>query len=61
MIAPDSGRTDERCHKWTWVTVRGVVDLDATGPYGHRDFTLVTSNTAGIRFVVEGHVDVRYD
>ena len=61
VISPDSGRTDERCNKWTWVTVRGVLDLDAPAPYGRRDFTLMTSNTAGIRFVVEGHVDVRYE
>src|SRR4029077_13971215 len=55
VIAPDPGRTDERGHKRPGGTVRGVVDLDATGPYGHRDFTLMTSNTAGIRFVVEVH------
>ena len=26
---PDSGRSDEWCEKWTWVTARGVIDLDA--------------------------------
>jgi hypothetical protein len=64
VLRDDRGRcglSRARSRRRTWVTVRGVVDLDATGPYGHRDFTLMTSNAAGIRFVVDGHVDVRYD
>lgn len=70
LWTPDSGKTDEHCDRWTWVTVRGVVDLDARVPgsglapifggTGRHDVVLYTSNTAGIRFVVYGHVDVEY-
>ena len=60
VITPDSGRSTGRCNKWTWVTVRGVVDLDTPAPNGRHEFTLMTSNTAGIRFVVYGYVDVTY-
>jgi hypothetical protein len=68
LFTPDNHKVDEWCRKWTWVTVRGIVDLDApvgdaspiAGGAGRHDFELKTSNSAGIRYVVYGHVDVRY-
>jgi len=61
----------EWCNKRTWVTVRGAIDLDAPVPgsdasstntgEGRHEFEIMTSNNAGIRFVVFGHVDVRYE
>ena len=68
--SPESGKSDRWCDKWTWVAVHKVIDLDAPVPVGHpspiiggtgrHEFEILTSNDAGIRFVVEGHVDVRY-
>jgi hypothetical protein len=70
LWSPDAGKRDEWCNKRTWVTVRKVIDLDApvpgsdqspgSGGTGRHEFEILTSNTAGIRFVVYGHVDVRY-
>jgi hypothetical protein len=68
---PDNGRVHEWCNKRTWVTARGTIDLDAPVPgsdasstntgEGRHEFEIMTSNSAGIRFVVFGHVDVRYE
>jgi hypothetical protein len=68
---PDNGKVHEWCNKRTWVTVRGTIDLDAPVPgsdasstnsgEGRHEFEIMTSNSAGIRFVVHGHVDVRYE
>jgi hypothetical protein len=71
VISPDHGRIDKRCDKWTWETARGIVDLDAPVPgsglapifggTGRHEFELITRwDGAGIRYVVYGHVDVRY-
>jgi hypothetical protein len=65
---PDSGRVDKWCDKRTWVTARKVIDLDSPlpgvspidGGTGRHEFELLTSNSAGIRFVVYGDVIVKY-
>jgi hypothetical protein len=67
---PETGKVDEWCNKRTWVAARKVIDLDApvpggdeppgSGGTGRHEFEIMTSNSAGIRFVVHGHVDVRY-
>ena len=70
LWSPDNGRVDKWCEKRTWVTARKVIDLDAPVPgsdaspieggAGRHEFDVKTSDTAGIRFVVYGHVVVKY-
>jgi hypothetical protein len=70
LWSPDNGSVDKWCEKRTWVTVRQVIDLDAPVPgsdaspieggAGRHEFEIKTSNSAGIRFVVYGHVIVGY-
>jgi hypothetical protein len=68
---PENGKVDQWCNKRTWVTARAVIDLDAPVPNGDQEpggggtgrheFEIKTSDTAGIRYVVYGYVDVRYN
>jgi hypothetical protein len=68
--SPENGKVDQWCNKRTWVSVHAVIDLDApvpggdeeagSGGTGRHEFQIMTSNTAGIRYVVYGYVDVKY-